>query len=150
MRILRAPVIISYVIQTDTTGIQRDKNETLGILLAFYFLKGIGDGLIGVKAGIYPLFWLAAMICGVVFMMRWFVLDARQHKYTISKAMTIMLVAFALFTAPFYFLNTRGKGAWRTILWSFLFLLGCGFFAACGEALALVLTGQSLDVMQTL
>jgi uncharacterized BrkB/YihY/UPF0761 family membrane protein len=128
------------VTQTDTTSIQRDKDETLFLLTIFHILQGISLGFFDVKEGILPVFNLIARLIGALFLMHWFTLDARQHKYNISSLLLSIVALFALFAAPFYFLKTRGKHAWRTILIGFLFMVGCGSLTLASKAIVELMT----------
>ncbi len=138
------------MIQTDTAGIQRDKNEILGLLLAFYVMKGLGDGLIGIKAGIYPLYTVVAWMFCNAFLLRWFILDAQQRNTPLSTPMKVVLFVMPELAGIFYFFNTRGKEGWRLVASGFLFLFLGQFLAVCTHISVLMASGLSLEAIQTL
>ena len=114
---------------------QPHKTKTLWAFLGLLLLSGVADAFITPESGAYKAYHILSLVVFAVVIMRWYVLDAAQHHYRISKPMFFMLVGVNVLAAPFYFFATRGKGAWRAMGRALVFLLLGGIVSALGQGL---------------
>lgn len=114
---------------------RRNKNITLLWFLAIVFGEGFVDYIIIIGEGsdAYRLYSLFCLILNLLFIMRWFLLDAQEHNFRISKALFITFVAVTFIAAPYYFIKTRGKRGFLSILLAVLFFLPLGVSFALGQ-----------------
>ena len=112
------------------------KTQTLWILLALAFVEGWFRWIIGEESSWLPLYTLLTNLVNVTFIVRWFVTDAAQHDFKLSRWWIMSFVLFALFAAPVYFFRTRGRAFWRPTGLALLFLLAIGVCAGLGAAIA--------------
>lgn len=68
--------------------------------------------------------------------MAWFVLDAREHDYRLTKSQFILLFAIMAFAAPVYFVRSRGRKGWKALLRFYLFLLCLALAVGAGLLVA--------------
>ena len=115
---------------------RRNKNITLWLFLAFVFVEGFVDYIIGEGSDAYRMFSLFCLVFNLLFIMRWFVLDAQERNFKISKALFITFAAVTFIAAPYYFIKTRGKRGLLSILLAVLFFLPLGISFALGQWVA--------------
>ena len=114
----------------------RDKHVTLLLFLVFGLVQGFGDHLVSQGSDASRVYSLSCLVVNLVFIMRWFVLDAREHNFRISKALFITFAAVTFVAAPYYFIKTRGSKGLISILWAALFSLMLGMSVVAGEWIA--------------
>lgn len=109
---------------------QRKRNALL-LWFAVAFAEGIADFFVHNLTGeeLYKLFSLFVLVLNTIFMVYWFVLDARERKFKLNQKWIFGLVIIAFVTAPVYFAKTRGKQFWKPWLLAIgcLFLVGLCF-----------------------
>ena len=120
----------------DNVTIVRSKRIVLSIFMVLAFSSGIGNYFLEEGTDAFRTFSLLHIILSTMVLMGWFVLDARQFNYTFSKPMFIALFALMIVVAPLYFIQTRGKMAWKPILAALLFFLLCGAILMLGVFVA--------------
>lgn len=112
----------------------RKKRMALVALMLLYYGMGFCISLAaplgqGMDKAVQLIFGLIAQ----VFIIYWFILDAKERGYTISKTLFIMLVALGFLAIPYYFIKTRRKKALAPILYCLLLLIAFGSSETLGE-----------------
>jgi hypothetical protein len=102
---------------------QRAKAITLRTFLALAFLQGAANSWLSQQTDACRFVSLLCLGVGSILITYWFVLDAQEQKFRISKAMILMLVACSLLAAPVYFYRTRGNKTLSAIGRALLFWL---------------------------
>lgn len=124
------------------TEIQRDKNETLLLLLIFYFLAGIGLFFFDQKSTFYDTYLSICSVFNTLFMLRWFTLDAKQREFAIPFPLMLVLVFINALGSIIYFVMTRQKAdAGRIIVKSAWWLLSCVMLSSMGYLFISALLG---------
>ena len=112
------------------------KSQSLWLLLALSFVEGWFHWIIGETSTWIQPFTLLTGVINLVFMVRWFILDAAERPFKLSKNWILFFVLFALLAAPVYFFKTRGWAFWRPTGLAALFLILMGTCAALGAGVA--------------
>ena len=116
-----------------------EKRQTLWILLALAFVEGWFSWIIGEKSSWMQPYTLLVNLVNIIFIVRWFVLDAAQRHFKLTQMWIFFFVLMALFAAPWYFFKTRGAQFWRPSGLAALFLLAIMVSATMGAVAAQLL-----------
>ena len=112
-------------------------NQKLNIIISsavFSFVSGIIIGLFP-----SPIIPLTSAFVGLVLILMWVIIDAREHKFKRSALFNILIVAITILSVPYYLFKSRGfaKGLLAVIgffsfmvLWSVLQVTGTAVFTA--------------------
>ncbi len=112
----------------------RKKRMALVALVFLYYGMGFCIPLAtSVGQGMEMMVQLIFSLIAQVFIIYWFIVDAQERNYTISKALFLMLFALSFLAIPYYFIKTRGKKALAPILFCLLLLLAFGSSEALGK-----------------
>ena len=124
-------------LSTAPANLRKAKRDALLISLGVGFVEGIADyfvqGLAG--EGLYQFFSIATMLLNLVLIIRWFVLDAREREFRLSKNWFLAFVILLGAAAPVYFVKTRGAGFWKPLILSVLFVFALGACYGLGNLL---------------
>ncbi len=112
------------------------KRQTLWLLLALFFVEGWFGFIVGEKSDYYPTFQLFCTLANTIFIVRWLVTDAAQRRFRLSKTWIFCFVLFTPIAIIFYFIKSRGAGAWRPIALAFVALLVFGIALQTGKSAA--------------
>ena len=119
------------------SNLPNQKRAALLVLLGVGFVEGIADTLAQAFASLefYQVFSLLMALLNLILLIRWFVLDAREHEFRLTKNWILALVVLMVGAAPVYFVKTRGARFWKPLLLGVLFLLALALCAGLGSVL---------------
>ena len=116
---MKPPISDPYEIQPQQSGdlaIQGKKRKALLALLVLYYVWGYCDyWLQNQDHSAAALFNFAILIVQGIFVLYWFLLNAKERNFKLSKLWCFMLFGFGLLAVPFYFVKTRGRKAMAQI-----------------------------------
>jgi len=101
---------------------QKGKISVLLAVLALSFLLGAVTYFIDIESGLFVALMLLYTAVTEIIILRWFIIDARERGYPLPKFAYVLFFLMTLIMIPIYFVETRGKSAWRPILLTFAFL----------------------------
>ena len=101
---------------------EKSKISVLLVVLVLSFLLGAVTTFIDDNSGTFVALMLSYTVVTEIIILRWFIIDARERNYPLPKFAYVLFFLMTLIMIPIYFVETRGKSAWRPILLTFAFL----------------------------